>query len=68
MPFALVFTKTDKLNQRERDININQYKKTLLEHWEELPPIFLTSAEKHVGKEEMLTYIDSINQQLKKAR
>ena len=61
VPFAIVFTKMDKLNQREQEVNINRYKKTLLEYWEELPPIFTTSAEKYTGKEELLSYIDSIN-------
>lgn len=66
VPFALVFTKTDKLNQRDQNANVNRYKKTLLEYWEELPPIFLTSSENHSGKDEMLSYIDSINKQLKR--
>lgn len=64
VPFALVFTKTDKLNNRDWDINIDRYKKTLLEYWEELPPIFLTSSEKQSGKDEMLSYIGSINKQI----
>ncbi len=66
--FALVFTKIDKLNKRELDTNINRYKKTLLEYWEELPPIFFTSAEKQTGKDEMLSYIDSINNSIKRKK
>ncbi|MDR0660577.1 MAG: ribosome biogenesis GTP-binding protein YihA/YsxC [Prevotellaceae bacterium] len=64
VPLAIAFTKTDKLTKRDWDINIDRYKKTLLEYWEEPPPIFLTSAEKGSGKDELLSYIDSINRQL----
>lgn len=66
VPFAIVFTKTDKLSKRDWDVNINRYKTTLLAYWEELPPIFLTSAEKHTGKDEMLSYIESINAEIRK--
>ena len=65
VPFAIIFTKIDKLTNRDWDINIDRYKKTLLEYWEELPPIFLTSAEKGTGKEELLSFIGTINKQLK---
>lgn len=65
VPFALVFTKLDKLSKREEAINIDNYKKILSEYWEELPPIFATSSEKNTGKDELLSYIDSINKQLK---
>ena len=41
------------------------YKKKLLETWEELPPIFLTSAEKREGRDEVLSYIEEINSSLK---
>ncbi len=64
VPFALVFTKTDKLSASKTDQNIANYKQKLLETWEELPPIFMTSSEKRQGREEMLDYIDRINRQL----
>ncbi len=66
VPFGIIFTKFDKLTKREKQVNIERYKQRLLEDWEELPPIFITSSEKHVGKEELLEYIDSVNRQLKK--
>lgn len=56
---ALVFTKTDKLKSNELQKNIATYKRTLLTRWEELPPIFLTSAEKRTGREELLEFMDS---------
>ena len=61
VPFALIFTKADKLNKQQLSINIGRYKETLSEYWEELPPMFITSAEKQTGKEEVLSYINSIN-------
>lgn len=64
IPFAIVFTKTDKLGPVRLQENIAAYKQQLLEQWEELPPIFATSAEKGVGCDELLTYIESINASL----
>lgn len=64
IPFAIVFTKTDKLNKSELEANLDAYKKRLLEDWEELPPIFVTSSEKKVGREEILDYIDQQNAEL----
>lgn len=61
VPFALVFTKADKISKVAAEHNIEQYKKLLLENWEELPPIFLTSSEKHKGRDELLDYIEEIN-------
>ena len=65
VPFAIVFTKTDKLSGGKASQNIANYKKKLQETWEELPPMFLTSSESRQGRDELLDYIDSINQQLK---
>lgn len=64
VPFSIVFTKLDKLTHAKGKINVQAYKDALNEIWEELPPIFLTSAEKRVGKEELLGYIDSITKSL----
>ncbi|MCL1868400.1 MAG: ribosome biogenesis GTP-binding protein YihA/YsxC [Paludibacter sp.] len=60
IPFSLVFTKTDKLSKRKLTENIDFYKQKLLETWEELPPIFTTSAQTAEGKNELLNYIESI--------
>ena len=65
VPFAIVFTKADKLSSTKVRQNIDAYKKVLMETWEELPPIFVTSSEKKEGRDEVLDYIDSINQELK---
>ena len=64
IPFAIVFTKADKLTPNKARQAVEAYKKTLLETWEELPPIFLTSAEKREGRDEVLQYIDDINRSL----
>lgn len=64
VPFAIVFTKGDKLKGGRLNTNINQYIKKLKEHWEELPPYFVTSAESRTGREELLSYIEDINKVL----
>lgn len=64
IPFAIVYTKADKLGVMRLQANIEAYKKRLLEDWEELPPIFITSSEKRQGREELLDYIDNINKSL----
>ena len=65
VPFAIIFTKADKLTPNKARQAVETYKKTLLDTWEELPPIFLTSAEKREGRDEVLQYIDDINSSLK---
>lgn len=65
IPFAIVFTKIDKQSKSRTADNIAAYKKKLEEIWEEFPPIFLTSSETKTGKEEILNYIEQINQDLK---
>ena len=65
VPFSIVFTKKDKLSNAHFNENIEAYKQTLLETWEELPPMFFTSSEKREGRDELLDYIDHINQELK---
>lgn len=61
IPFAIVFTKSDKLGKGRLSENIDAYKRTLLDTWEELPPIFVTSAETGLGTDELLSYIESLN-------
>lgn len=60
VPFAIIFTKTDKISQAEVGSNVRKFKEKMLETWEELPPIFQTSAEKTRGKDEVLDYIESV--------
>ena len=61
VPFCIVFTKADKVSKAELDRNVEAFKTKLLETWEELPPIFITSAEKHIGRDEILDYIEQQN-------
>ena len=64
IPFSIVFTKADKLGPVALERNVSQYKRELAKSWEELPPIFITSSEKGMGREDLLNYIYSINKQL----
>lgn len=61
VPFVLVFTKADKLTKGRLSANLEAYKARLLEEWEELPPIFVTSSEQQLGRDELLSYIEGIN-------
>ncbi|MBD5322760.1 MAG: YihA family ribosome biogenesis GTP-binding protein [Bacteroides sp.] len=61
VPFAIVFTKLDKLGNDAGRRNVQKYCKSLLESWEELPPIFLTSSEDGRGRQELLDYIEQLN-------
>lgn len=58
IPLGLVFTKSDKPARNDLSKNINQFKRTLLAEWEELPPVFITSSEKKTGRDELLAFID----------
>ncbi|MBR6272738.1 MAG: YihA family ribosome biogenesis GTP-binding protein, partial [Bacteroidales bacterium] len=64
MPFCIVFTKADKVSKAELDRNVEAFKARLLEEWEELPPIFITSAEKKTGRDEVLNYIEAQNAEI----
>lgn len=66
IPFAIVFTKADKLKGGRLNNNISQYLQKLQEQWEELPPYFVTSSENRLGKKELLDYMESINKDLNK--
>ena len=61
IPFVICFTKVDKLSKKESLNNLKHYKKVLLENWEELPKIFLSSATKKNGKEDILNFISNTN-------
>ena len=60
IPFSIIFTKADKLGKNALEKQIEENKKELLNYWEELPPVFVTSSEKHTGREEVLDYIQTI--------
>lgn len=64
VPFSIIFTKADKLAKGALAMNIEAYKKRLLEDWEELPPVFVTSSETSLGREDVLQYIAQINETL----
>ncbi len=64
VPFAIIFTKADKQSNLRTKENVNRYLDVLKEQWEELPPHFISSSEKKIGREEILDYIESINRSL----
>lgn len=61
IPFVIVFTKTDKLNKTEFENFQNNYTAKMLETWDEVPKMFVTSAETGFGKEDLLDFIDQVN-------
>lgn len=63
IPFVIIFTKADKQSKTKTAINVEQFKNTLSKSWEEIPQCFVTSAEERTGREEVLGFIDQINQQ-----
>ena len=65
IPFAIVFTKADKLTEKQIQEHVTSYSEILLQQWEEIPPYFITSSENRLGKEDLLSYIETINQSLK---
>ena len=64
VPFAIVFTKADKLGPVAAQRNVDSYCKELLLSWSELPPVFITSSEKGKGRQEILDYIAKINKEI----
>ena len=59
IPFGIIFTKTDKLSATQRKKSIENYSAKLAEQWEELPPMLYSSSEKGVGRDEILSFIES---------
>lgn len=59
IPFGIIFTKTDKLSATQRKKSMGHYSKVLSEQWEELPPMLYSSSEKGVGRDEILSFIES---------
>jgi GTP-binding protein len=64
VPFAIVFTKGDKLAKTKLLAQATHYMKSLEEQWEDLPPYFVTSSETRLGREELLAYIEQVNSSL----
>ncbi len=60
IPFAIIFTKGDKMGPVALETQVNKMKAQILEHWEELPPTFISSSETGLGREEILDYIESV--------
>ncbi|GHA26938.1 putative GTP-binding protein EngB [Salinimicrobium marinum] len=63
VPFCIIFTKTDKLKPKALERNIESYKAEMLQTWTEMPPYFVTSSTTGMGRESVLDYIDSLNEQ-----
>ena len=63
VPFSIIFTKADKLSERKLLPQIESYKKALLQYWEEMPNYFITSATSSLGRDEILQYIATLNNQ-----
>lgn len=61
VPFAIIFTKADKVSKGRLGGNVQHYLKELSKQWEELPPHFVTSSENSMGREELLQYIGEVN-------
>lgn len=68
IPFGIIFTKVDKLKPKAIDRHVSDYCKVLLETWEELPPYFVTSSSKGVGRENVLAFIEATNTEIEGMR
>lgn len=64
VPFAIVFTKADKLKPARARVNAQSWMNELKDTWETLPPYFITSAESKEGRDDVLNYIQKINESL----
>jgi GTP-binding protein len=64
VPFCIIFTKADKLKPKILEKNINHYQDKMLEIWEEMPEFFVSSATSKLGQDEILDYIEAINNEL----
>ena len=65
IPLSIIFTKTEKQKQREIAATVNNYKAILSKTWEEPPMMFLTSSATGYGRDHVLDFIDTINENLK---
>ena len=66
IPFSIIFTKLDKLNRSQKGSFLKEYIAEMLISWEEMPPYFVTSSQTKEGKEEVLDYIDEVNEMFEK--
>lgn len=64
VPFSIVLTKSDKLSNTRLNESLERFKSKLAEEWEELPPVFVTSSQQKTGRDNLLDYIEQINQAL----
>ena len=64
IPFSIVFTKADKIGKQVQRDAVEAYQSRLLEDWEELPPLFVTSASTGLGRDELLDYIEQLNRMI----
>ena len=65
VPFALIFTKSDKTKRSQLGGNVARFLNALKKEWDELPPHFVTSSADRSGRDEVLDYIEQINASLK---
>ena len=68
VPFGIIFTKADKLSKTQLQRSVSTYQQTLLQQWEELPPMFTSSSEKGVGRDEIVGYIEEILKNFNKSK
>jgi GTP-binding protein len=68
IPLCIAFTKADKLSKQQVIFSVEQFKRELRKSWDELPMMFVTSAEKKTGREEILDFIDKTNEEFKHIR
>ncbi|WP_147678390.1 ribosome biogenesis GTP-binding protein YihA/YsxC [Algibacter pacificus] len=64
IPFSIIFTKADKLRPKAIENHVEAYKNILLETWEEMPNYFITSSSKDIGKDDVLEYINELNENM----
>jgi GTP-binding protein len=68
IPFEIIFTKADKLKSSQVDVQVEAYGRKMMEFWEEIPKMFVTSAEKNQGREAILEAIEANNQTFEKSK
>jgi GTP-binding protein len=64
VPFSIIFTKADKLKPNARIRNIENYKQKMLEVWEEMPQYFITSSSSYEGRDELLSFLGNLNNEI----
>ncbi len=68
IPFSIIFTKADKLKPKAIEKHVEDYCQELLNTWEELPPYFVTSSSKAIGRDHVLQFIDDTNHEINAMR